>query len=139
MRAIDMSIAVSVPCAALQLGKVQFPDVPELRQAVEVYGFEAYDDTDLAADPNGSFIIPAADMPLVTMTLVEESTEVVRNIPMSSLITRLNAGIWKETRPMLVNFQRSYITFGTTATFAAPFVVPFSFFYRRLDGVRPRR
>lgn len=132
MKPIVRSILVNVQCVAGQAGSVKFPDVAELREGVEVVGMEAYNVVDLTNTPDGAVVISAADALLCTVTLTDKSELRVRNIPHSTLIPRINGGIWKEFAPFLVNFQRSTLTFGAAAAAGAAFSAPFTIYYRKL-------
>lgn len=139
MLPIYRSILVQVQCNATQGGEVEFPDVSELRQGVEVMGIEAYNNVDLTTAPNGRAVITPADALLCTVVLTDASEQMIRNIPHSTLIPRLQGGIWKEFVPFLVNFQRSRLVFSTPAALGNVFTAPFTVYYRKLSDSYPRR
>jgi hypothetical protein len=132
MDPLSRSILVNVPCIALQGGEVDFPDVGELREGVVVTGIEAYTDVDLGVTPQGGVVLTAADGLKITVSLADKSLLQHRDMPHSTLIPRLNGGIWKEVTPFLVNFQRSKVKFGTPAAAATAFFCPFLVHYRKL-------
>lgn len=113
-------------------GTLQFPDVPELRTGVEVVGIEAYTSTQLAATTSGVAMVTAGDAVKVALTLVDASTELIREIPLVSLISANNGGLWKEFVPFLVNWQRSKIAVTQAFAAATPSAVGISVFFRKL-------
>lgn len=120
-------------------GTLNFPDVPELRSGVEVVGIEAYTSASLSATTSGVVMVTAADAIKVVLTLVDKSTELIREIPLISLAPANNAGLWKEFVPFLVNWQRSKIIVTQAFAAATPSAVGVSVFFRKLTDTPGRR
>ena len=147
MRPIDRYLQVSttqVVGATIGAGTfVPFPDVPELRSGVSIYGMEAYDATDQSVSPNGFVgLITAADTLLCTLILQEQSTQRVQYVPYRSLIARLNGGIWKEFTPFLCNWQSSGMYFTGAVAAASIFVGSVGVIFNKTQGgqvVQPPR
>lgn len=116
---------------------INLPDVPELRGGVLIEGVEVYTTDELAAGPSQVPNISPADALSVVLTLNELSTQRFRQVPLSSFISTMNAGIWKELDPFLCNWQASGLTVTGGLVAGAPFVVCLSVFFRKLtDGGR---
>lgn len=120
-------VYLNVQAATAAGATVRFPDISELRTAF-ITGIEFYDRTMLAATPDQQPVILAADAVGAVLVLKEHSTERVQEIPLTTLLPLLTAGIWKELIPFVVNWQASYVRF-TALPAQTAFTIPFSIFY----------
>lgn len=147
MKPIDRFLQVAtqpVAGAAVSAGTfVPFPDVPELRSGVLIYGIEAYTAADQSVSPSGFVpLISLADSLLATVVLQESSTQRVQWIPYRSLVASQNSGIWKEFTPFLVNWQASGVYFTGIPAAPTQFVGALGVMYSRISGgavVQPPR
>lgn len=106
----------------------RFPDTPSLNGAgVRVLGIEAFTDAQLLQTPDGSPCLPAAEVDRVVVTLAEGSDQRYKQMPLSSLVAQLNAGVWKEFSPLQMDFQKSQVELVGSITAGSS--VPFVFYY----------
>lgn len=103
---------------------VNFPDQPELRTGVKVIGIEAWSDTYITATPDNVTVISAADAVKLTFNFYEGAVMRLRQVPFASLAPGLNSGIWRETEPFLVNWQKSQVYVNNALSTAAARTVP---------------
>lgn len=141
MRPIDRYLQVSTTTAVgANIGAgtfIPFPDVPELRSGVSIYGMEAYTAADQTISPNGFVpLITLADSLLATVILQEQSTQRVQFIPYRSLIPSQNGGIWKEFTPFLCNWQSSGLYFTGSVALATVFVGSLGVIFNKTTGGR---
>lgn len=118
---------LNVPTGTVAGSSVRFPDIPELSDK-RITGIEFYNIAMLAATPDQVAVISAADALGATLTLKENSTERVQDIPLSTMLPTNVGGIWKEFVPFVVNWQASLVRFTTTPA-TLPCTVPFNIFY----------
>lgn len=134
MKPIDRYLLVQTLPYAVGVGTgtlVAFPDVPELRQGIVVTGIEAYTSAQLAAVPSGQALISPADAIRAVVVFQEKSTQRVQQVPLVSLVSATQAGIWKEFVPFQPNWQSSYIQFVLAPAAAVVSVAAFGIFYTK--------
>jgi len=118
---------LNVPAGTVAGSVIRFPDIPELRDK-KITGIEFYNIAMLAATPDQVATISAADATGAVLTLKENSTERVQDIPLNTLLPTNTGGIWKEFVPFVVNWQASAVRY-TALPATLPHSVPFSIFY----------
>ncbi len=118
---------LNVPDYTVAGSSIRFPDIPELSDK-RITGIEFYNIAMLAATPDQVAVITAADALGATLTLKENSTERVQDIPLATMLPTNVGGIWKEFVPFVVNWQASVVRFTTTPA-TLPCAVPFNIFY----------
>lgn len=110
MRAIPRYklVYVTIPAGTTAVANIPFPDIPELRDC-PIIGLEAYDTNLLTNTPDQVPVIANGDSQSLVVVLKDASNERVQEIPYCTLITYLNAGIWKQFDPFVVNWQSSVL------------------------------
>lgn len=131
MRAIERSILVLilVPAGTPSGAVIKFPDVPQLRDGVKVYGIEVYDVTVVLTCPNGQPGANSFDLSVLTLTLSEKSDQRHQQLPVTALAPQFTNGIWREFTPFAPDLQRCFVQFSAQATPTA-FTIPVMVYYR---------
>lgn len=93
-----------------------------------ITGIEAFRVTALAFTPDQQPVIAAVDVIQCMLTLKEASTDRQEQMPLFALEVQNTAGIWKEFRPFVPDWQKSFIQFAGLPT-ATLFTVPFLVYY----------
>ena len=102
-------ITVKIPNGSEFGAQINFPDIPELRDAI-VMALEAYDRTDLSAAPQGGLpLIPANTGSGYVLNLLQESDRRGQDYPYTALQARLYGGITKEFGDWRLNWQKCYV------------------------------
>lgn len=119
MQPINRALLVYFPINTGAGSTTPFPDVPELNGAdVLITGFEVFTDAQLSATPDQVATLAAADAPDVVVTLNDGSNERFKQMPYTTLVAALNAGMWKDCQPFRLDFQKS-VLFNTAAVGAS--------------------
>lgn len=127
MRAVPLyKLVWAIPTVGAAGVRVQFPDVPELRDRY-IIGLEAYNASYFAAVPDQTVVISAADSLNISFVFKEYSSEHVQDIPFSSLDPVAMSGMRKEFVPFVVNWQSSFVRINAAIT--VPCAVPVGVFY----------
>lgn len=122
------TVFVNIP-AGTTTAKIQFPDVPDLRDAL-IMGVEAYNvDFVTASTDNVTPVIAVADVPKCVLNFVQKSDRRGQDFPFQSLISAQYGGIYKEFDNWELNWQKCYAQF-VAAPAATAFCLPLNFFYQ---------
>ena len=106
---------------------VRFSDNSILR-GKRIVGIEAFDAKQLVNTPDQVPCIAQADIPTATLVLKEASSDRVDDCPLFTLQVSNTAGIWKEFRPFVGDWQKSGVRFVANPA-ATLFTVPFNVYY----------
>lgn len=96
---------VSAPTAG---APITFKDVPFLGD-VFIYGIECITASQMTTSPTSNTMASQANCLRGALTIVENNTEVLAQIPNGQLITQNNAGVIKEFRPIKINLTKSNV------------------------------
>lgn len=121
-------IWVRIPSGTTAGRSIPFPDQPDLK-GVLVTAILALDDSFQTFTPDNIPVIAAASSPYYTVTLNDGSDMRHKQIPIRQLATFYNAGIWTETEPFVMDWQKSRVTFQGAVALAADAAVPFIVHY----------
>jgi hypothetical protein len=127
-------IYVRVPAGTGPGAAIPFPDQPSLN-GTSITGVEAYVAEVLAFTPDRTPVLPLADAVLFGVSFNEGSDKRHQNIPITSLVTAAQGGIWHEFQPFKVDYQKSRVHFYGTAATAELVAVPFLVHYIRPEDV----
>lgn len=121
-------IWVRVPAGTTGGRAIPFPDQPDLK-GVLVTAVLPCDDSFLSFTPDNLPVIAAATSIDYHVTLNNGSDQRHQRIPLRQLATFYNAGIWTETEPFVMDWQKSRVTYQGTAAIALDAAVPFVVHY----------
>ena len=129
-------IWVRIPAGTTAGRSIPFPDQPDLK-GVMVTAILAMDDSFITFTPDNIPVINAAASPDYTVTLNDGSDARHKQIPIRQLATFYNAGLWTETEPFVLDWQKSRTTYQGAAPVALDSAVPYIVHYFYPDN--PRR
>jgi hypothetical protein len=121
-------VEVQIPAGFSAGSELSFPDQADLRNAL-VTGIEAFNENDLSFGPSGVAAITQVDSLALTVTIAQASDEKVRNVPFSSLIRTLNAGLFREYRNLVPTWQQCNVRAVQNFTAGTPTVALFLVHY----------
>lgn len=121
-------VEVNFPAPAVGQ-RVYLGDIPELRHVITEQ-MESYYNGILAVSPSQQTLVSQAAAANFIVTLCEDSTETIYQIPYLSLCKSINGGSVTEYSNKKFNLPKSYITLLDTAGVAAGNSVVLSFYYR---------
>lgn len=126
-------VAKVIPGGGGTAGSLLKFDTQPALDGVYVVGFEAFTAAQAAFDPNRVATLPAADALNVLITLCDGSDQRFQNMPFNALIAALNAGVWKEIDPTLIDWQKSFAFFTAAATAGTSILI--LFYYMRPEDM----
>lgn len=124
---------VRVPANPIFGASYPFPDQPVLQGCYTV-GIEAVSADLLTNTPDQTPV--TANPEYYSLTLNEGSDARHQDMPVGSLISLLNGGIWKEFTPFVTDWQKSRVTFRSTVAVEEIEAVPFAVYYFTPDDLR---
>lgn len=121
-------IWVRIPASTTPGRAIPFPDQPDLKGA-KVTALIPCDDAFLSFTPDNLPVITAATSIDFMVTANDGSDQRHRQIPLRQLATFYNAGLWTETEPFTMDWQKSRVTYQGAAPTAVDSAVPFVVHY----------
>jgi hypothetical protein len=116
------------PAVGRKYNALEIPNIS--RNNITVYGVEVFSATQLATTPNNNTVVAAANIPYITLTLVDNNNlEFIYQLPVYSLIRSLNGGFIIPIQPRIFNLTRSYIQLTGAGTLADGQVVAVNLYY----------
>lgn len=105
-------VITNVPTTGGQAGsKIQIPIQPDLDGCL-IVGFETFTADQLASTPDRVPVITTADCVNVAVTLNESADKRFWRMPYLSLVAINNAGIFRQSEPFQVDWQKSQFEVG---------------------------
>lgn len=106
-------VVTNVPSTGGAAGsKLSIPVQPDLDGCL-IVGFEMFSADQLATTPDRVPVLPAADVPHVSLTLNESADKRFWRMPMATLIAAgANAGVFRQCEPFQVDWQKSQFEVG---------------------------
>lgn len=109
-------------------GRVLFPLDQYLKDAL-IVGVETFDDQQLTFGDNGAAICPTAEFIKASVTLVKDSKEIYKGVPLVLWNPVSMFGIFKELHPTRITLEQCYVQANDSIASAAPFSFGFVFHY----------
>lgn len=109
--------------------RIYFQDVPQIRNVYTV-GIQAYTASQLVTTPNSRATV--STVLGIVLTLTEESTEKIYQIPVYDLISANNGGIIRQFDQKRFNLPKSYITILSITSLNLNDSLPINFIYNEI-------
>ena len=136
--AIEKSYLISVPLTQVSQGSEIIFGVnnvlnPEGNSSVIFTGLEVYTATYLSNDPSGNPVVTLTDAPQLSVTLVWDDVEFVKDYAYNGFNSSLNFGMIRRLNHVKIDLTKSYVKIvGSTVTLDNSAV--FNFFYMDAPG-----
>lgn len=108
--------------------RVLFPLDQYLKDAL-IVGVETFDNQQLATGDNGQAIVDTTDFIKCSVTLVKDSKEIYKGVPLVLWSPVSMFGIFKELEPTRITLEQCYVSANDAIAAAGPFSFGFVFHY----------
>lgn len=120
-------VEINIPAPAAGQ-RIYFGDIPQLRFATTL-AIESFTNSYLSLSPTQQAVLSQGGASNIIVTLVQDSTEDIYQIPYNTLAKALNGGVLTELRNKKFNLSKSYITLLGTGSISASNSAVFGFYY----------